>query len=130
MSWLGIHSMVSSILGRTLCTFLVLALYLFWSRMHLYSKSIVQGILISFQGSFADVVRPIEFYFGNARLAYPRRRRESVYHWIQNLAERISIGLGKDVITPTAWRIAAKQWLLENGLIQVVKAGKVLPNLS
>jgi len=69
-------------------------------------------------------------YFVNDRLTYPKRRRESVYHWIRNLAERISIGLGKDVITPTAWRSAAKQWLLENGLIQIVKAGKVLPNLS
>jgi len=69
-------------------------------------------------------------YYGNDRLAYPKRKRKAVYRWIQDLAERISIGLGKDVITPTAWRIAAKQWLLENGLIQVVKAGKVLPNLS
>jgi hypothetical protein len=32
------------------------------------------------------------------------------------------------VIIPTAWRIAAKQWMLENGLIQIVKTGKVLPN--
>jgi hypothetical protein len=69
-------------------------------------------------------------YYGNDRLAYPKRKRKAVYRWIQDLAERISIGLGKDVITPTAWRIAAKQWLLENGLIQIVKAGKVLPNLS
>lgn len=69
-------------------------------------------------------------YFGKDRFAYPKRKRKAVYHWIQNLAERISIGLGKDVITPTAWRLAAKQWLLEKSLIQVVKAGKVLPNLS
>jgi hypothetical protein len=69
-------------------------------------------------------------YFGNDRLFYPKRKRKTIYRWIQDLVERISIGLGKDVITPTAWRIAAKQWLLKNGLIQVVKAGKVLPNLS
>ena len=37
-------------------------------------------------------------YFGNGRLHYPKRKRESVYHWIPNLAERISIGLGKNVV--------------------------------
>ena len=69
-------------------------------------------------------------YFDGDRLRYPKRRRQQVYRWIQNLAERISIGLGKAVVTSTAWRVAAKQWLLENGLIRIVKAGKVLPYLS
>jgi hypothetical protein len=69
-------------------------------------------------------------YFEKDWLHYPKRKRGSVYHWILNLAERISIGLGKNVVTPTAWRIAARQWLLQNGLIQIVKAGNVLPNLS
>jgi hypothetical protein len=69
-------------------------------------------------------------YFDSQQLKYPKRRRELVYRWIQNLAERISIGLGKAVVTATAWRVAAKQWLVQNGLIRIVKAGKVLPNLS
>ena len=33
-------------------------------------------------------------------------------------------------IVSTAWRIAAKQWLLQNELIRIVMAGEVLPNLS
>ena len=69
-------------------------------------------------------------YFDGDRLGYPKRQREAIYRWIKDLAERISIGVGKSVITPAALRIAAKQWLIRNGLIRVVKAGKVLPNFS
>lgn len=61
------------------------------------------------------------------RLRYSKRRRKAVYLWIKSLAERISIGLEKNVITSTAWRIAAKHWLIENGMIRMVKAGNVLP---
>jgi hypothetical protein len=69
-------------------------------------------------------------YFTDDRIQFPKRRRVSIYHWIRDLAERISIALGKVVISPTAWRLAAKQWLLQNGLIRIVRAGKVLPNKS
>jgi hypothetical protein len=37
---------------------------------------------------------------------------------------------GKSVITPAAWRITARQWLVQNGLIKIQKAGKVLPNFE
>jgi hypothetical protein len=60
----------------------------------------------------------------------PKCKCESIYHWIKNLVERISIGVGMNVNTPTVGRVAAKQWLLQNGLIQIVRAGNALPNLS
>jgi transposase len=34
----------------------------------------------------------------------------------------------KPVITPTAWLVAAKQWLLKNRLIRIQMAGNVSPN--
>jgi hypothetical protein len=51
-----------------------------------------------------------------------------VYRWIQELAAEISTRAGKQLITPAAWRVAAKQWLVKNRLIRIQKAGKVSPN--
>jgi transposase InsO family protein len=70
------------------------------------------------------------FFDEKIRLRYSKRRRKAIYLWIKRLAERISIGLGKDIITPTAWRVAAKHWLIENGMIRIVTAGSVLPHFS
>jgi hypothetical protein len=67
-------------------------------------------------------------YFGGPRIRYPKRKREAVYRWIQELAAELSTRAGKPVITSTAWRVAAKQWLLKNRLIRIQKAGKVSPN--
>ena len=67
-------------------------------------------------------------YFGGSRIRYPRRKRVSVYRWIQELAAEVSTRAGKPVITPTAWRVAAKQWLVKNGLIRIHKPGNVSPN--
>jgi transposase-like protein len=69
-------------------------------------------------------------YFGEQRLRYPKRQRQDVYRWIRDLAITISRGAGKDRIMPAAWRQAAKQWLLKNGMIRIRKAGKVLPDFS
>jgi hypothetical protein len=44
------------------------------------------------------------------------------------VAAEVSSRAGKLVITPTAWRVAAKQWLLKNRLIRIQKAGNVSPN--
>jgi hypothetical protein len=66
--------------------------------------------------------------FGGPRIRYPRRKRQSVYQWIQQLAAEVSARAGKPVITPTAWRVAARQWLVKNGLIMIQTAGKVSPN--
>jgi hypothetical protein len=69
-------------------------------------------------------------YFGENRMRYPKRQRKSIYDWIRDLAAEISIRAGKNTISPVAWRLAAKQWLVKNGLIRIQRAGKVLPNFS
>ena len=69
-------------------------------------------------------------YFGDNRMRYPKRRRKSIYNWIRDLAAEVSIRAGKKTISPLAWRVAAKQWLIKNGLITIQRAGKVLPNFS
>ena len=58
----------------------------------------------------------------------PRRERASVYRFIQDLAAEVATRAGKSVITPTAWRVAARQWLVKNGLIRIQKAAEVSPN--
>ena len=67
-------------------------------------------------------------YFGGPRILYPLRRRAAVYIWIHDLAAEISTRAGKSVITPVAWRVAARQWLVKNGLSRIQKAGEVSPN--
>ncbi|MFC1876844.1 hypothetical protein ACFL2E_06195 [Thermodesulfobacteriota bacterium] len=69
-------------------------------------------------------------YFGNNRMRYNKRERKSIYNWICDLAVEISILAGKKTISPVAWRVAAKQWLVKNGLIRIQRAGKVLPDFS
>jgi hypothetical protein len=69
-------------------------------------------------------------YFGNNRMRYNKRQRKSIYNWIKDLAAEVSIRAGKKTISPLAWRLAAKQWLVKNGLIKIQRAGKVLPNFS
>jgi hypothetical protein len=63
-------------------------------------------------------------------MRYPKRQRKSIYNWIRDLAAEISIRAGKKMITPVAWRVAAKKWLVKNGLIRIQRAGKVLPDFS
>ena len=69
-------------------------------------------------------------YFGNNRIRYPKSQRKSIYNRIRDLAAEISIRAGKNMISPLAWRVAAKQWLMKNGLINIQRAGKVLPDFS
>lgn len=69
-------------------------------------------------------------YFDNNPIRYPKRQRQSIYNWIRDLAAEISIRAGKKTISPVAWRVAAKQWLIKNGLIRIQRAGKVLPDFS
>jgi hypothetical protein len=67
-------------------------------------------------------------YFGGPRIRYPRRRRAAVYGFIHDLAAEVSMRAGKSVIMPAAWRVAARQWLVKNGLIRIQRAGEVSPN--
>ena len=69
-------------------------------------------------------------YFGKNRLRYPKRKRKAAYQWIKDLAQRLSSTIGDDQITPASWRIAARQWLMKNRMIRIVRAGKVLPYSS
>ena len=71
-----------------------------------------------------------EIYIGKTRLRYTKRNRNAVYQWIQSLAQKISSTIGDDLITPASWRMAARQWLLKNRMIRIVRAGKVLPYFS
>jgi hypothetical protein len=69
-------------------------------------------------------------FFDGARIRYPRRKRESVYLWIRELAAEVSTRAGNPVITPAAWRIAARQWLVTNGLIKIERSEKVSPHFG
>jgi hypothetical protein len=60
---------------------------------------------------------------------YNRARRRQVYDWIRELALRImdqAKSSGKSS-AQTAWRVAAENWLQQNGVITVAARGKVLP---
>jgi hypothetical protein len=69
-------------------------------------------------------------YFGGNRIRYSRRERRSIFRWIRDLAAELAVRVGKPKITNVEWRIAAKQWLLKNDLIKIVRAGKVSPHLN
>jgi hypothetical protein len=69
-----------------------------------------------------------EAYRCRRRLRYSKRQRKTAYQWIFDLATEISIRAGKSAITPVAWRVAAKQWMVKHGLIRIESAGKVSPH--
>jgi transposase-like protein len=48
--------------------------------------------------------------------------------WIHDLAAELSTRAGKSAITTVAYRLAARQWLVKNGLIRIQKAGEVSPD--
>lgn len=67
-------------------------------------------------------------YFTRNRLRYPKRHRQQVFQFIQDLAARISLKAGMDTIVPAAWRVASRKWLVLNKMIRIELAGKVLPD--
>jgi hypothetical protein len=69
-------------------------------------------------------------FFGGPRIRYSSRKRQSVYRWIRDLAAEVSTRAGNPVITPAAWRIAARQWLVTNGLIKIERSEKVSPHFG
>ena len=69
-------------------------------------------------------------YYDGSRLRCTSRQRVAAYRWIRDLAADISTRLAKPVITPVAWRVAAKQWLLRKELITIRRPGKVSPYFS
>jgi len=71
-----------------------------------------------------------QHYFGNNRMRYSKRERQTAYRWIRDLALDLSEKVGEDTLSTAAWRIAAKTWLVKNDLITIQKPGKVLPHFS
>jgi len=69
-------------------------------------------------------------FFGGPRIRYSSRKRQSVYRWIRELAAEVSTRAGNPVITPAAWRIAARQWLVTNVLIKSERSEKVSPHFG
>jgi hypothetical protein len=69
-------------------------------------------------------------YFGGDRIRYSSRERRSIFQCIRELAAKIASRAGRPRITNVEWRIAARQWLLKNGLIKIEKAGNVSPHLN
>lgn len=67
-------------------------------------------------------------YFSSSRLRYDKRKRKEVYEWIKNLAIDICTRAGKDKITPTSWRVAARKWMEKNRMIVIRKPENVLPH--
>jgi len=70
---------------------------------------------------YNGAVERAQIYFGDNRIRYNKRKRRSVFNWIRNLASDISQRAGYDVITILAWRVAAKTWLVKNGLVEILK---------
>jgi hypothetical protein len=66
-------------------------------------------------------------YFGINRIRNSKRKRKAVYRWIRDLAIKLSGAVGRALISPAAWRVAARKWLVENKLINIIKPKKVLP---
>jgi hypothetical protein len=69
-------------------------------------------------------------YFGGARIRHSRRKRAAVYLWVRELAAEVSVRVGESVITPTSWRIAARQWLVTNKLIKIERSEKASPHFG
>jgi len=69
-------------------------------------------------------------FFGKPRINYPKRKRKEVFEWISDLAIDIVAKSGEKKIRSTAWRVACRKWLEENGLVSIRKMQIVLPSFS
>ena len=66
-------------------------------------------------------------FFGKPRINYSKRKRKEVFEWISELAVDIVAKSGEKKIKSTAWRVACRKWLEENGLLSISKTQVVLP---
>jgi hypothetical protein len=69
-------------------------------------------------------------FFGKPRIVFPKRKRKEVFQWISDLAIDIVAKSGEKKIRSTAWRVACRKWLEENGLVSIRKMQAVLPSFS
>lgn len=68
--------------------------------------------------------------FGKPRISFSKRKRKEVFEWISDLAIDIVAKSGEKKIRSTAWRVACRKWLEENGLVSIRKMQTVLPTFS
>jgi transposase InsO family protein len=66
-------------------------------------------------------------FFGKPRISFSKRKRKEVFEWISDLAIDIVAKSGEKKIRPTAWRVACRKWLEQNGLVSIRKSQAVLP---
>lgn len=66
-------------------------------------------------------------FFGKPKISFSKRKRKEVFKWISDLAIDIVAKSGKKKIRSTAWRVACRKWLEENGLVSIRKMQAVLP---
>ena len=66
-------------------------------------------------------------FFGKQRISFSKRKRKEVFEWISDLAIDIVAKSGEKKIRSTAWRVACRKWLEENGLVSIRKMQVVLP---
>lgn len=67
-------------------------------------------------------------YHNRNQARFSKRERRCIFNWIRNLAFAISVKSGMDKISSTAWRIACRKWMEENGMLVIRKQENVLPN--
>lgn len=66
-------------------------------------------------------------FFGKQKISFSKRKRKEVFQWISDLAIDIVAESDEKRIRSTAWRIACRKWLEENGLVSIRKMQAVLP---
>ncbi len=69
-------------------------------------------------------------FFEKPKTSYSKRKRKEVMQWISDLALDIMEKAGEKIIRSTAWRVACRKWLEENGLVSISKTQGVLPTFS
>lgn len=67
------------------------------------------------------------FFDPTMKATFTRTQRRAAYEWIVERRNHIIDSAGAPVTAPAAWRIAAKQWLLKNGLLTISINKEVSP---
>ena len=69
-------------------------------------------------------------FFQKPAINYSKKSRKEVFLWICDYASDIVEKAGSSLSLTTAWRIACKFWLVQNGLLAISKSAIVLPYYS
>jgi hypothetical protein len=68
------------------------------------------------------------FFDRSLRVEFTKPQRRKTYDWIIGRQDAIISSVKQPVSALTAWRVAAKQWLVNNGLLIITVNKEVLPN--